>query len=461
MDPVTEAVQEFQQTFRDFKDNPELKVLRIVTQPNNAGTLAKILRGEEWAPDNQSPFLIFDRAFTTEGETFEAMSQSLIAHYKILQDGLKEQETILPDFNMESIPGETSEIFSSHVVRFIECIQGQLKPPYLCWFASDVRDDAGYERAIANIIRYLYNHDVRFVFSDDDVNPLLAYIMKNLPQTHISVPFKINEEKLQEHFKKLLLTPPSKGRAPGTLPGSAAPDVEPPPRPGPQPPTNEQVKKTLEEMGLPPVLTPEEAELLRLLVFEAAQALADGNQSIAINKQTAACQLCARASVKLEEAVMTMVLASYYLQFQREEEAEKYYYFADRFAGDAGAYAQMAQARMALGFLFMKQKRIEDAIHIYEQAAAAAVMGQVNLLYFESLRMAGSCHLQQKRVKEAYRCWRAAVAKAKNVSIDEIKVSSFMDIVSELIKLLKENGLVEHVKSIENLVVEIGEASVA
>ena len=458
MDPITVAVKQFQQDFCEYKDNPDAWVLRVVMEPKNVGTLEKALRAEEWSPENQSPFLIFDRAYTHADETFDAMRRVVVEHYRLLQKAFDQEGTRLPDFGQVSKANEPAVIFIEHLRRFVVCTREVLTPPFVCWLPTDVRDKRGFQKAVVALLQMAPDNGIRFVFVDEIGKERLDTPLNGLDKALVSVPFEIDEAGLIDYFKKMM-SPPSKGRFPGTLPGSAAPDVEPPQRPGPKPPTEEEIKAAIAETGAGPILTVAQAEQLRQLVFEAATATGQKDEASAITRQREACDLCASAGVKLEEVLMTLVLANYLLQFGDEAEAEKQYRHADALAGEARAYPQLAQVRMALGYLLLKNRRIDEAAHEYEQAAAAAVIGGATLLYFESLRMAGTCHLQRHCKQEAYLCWKAAVEKGKKASADEIRVSSFLDVAGALIKLLKDIGLIEQAKAVETIVVEVGKKS--
>lgn len=456
MDPFKTAMERFRQEFAAFRDTPDARLLRIVSGAGNVEMLGKLLRIEEWDLTNRCPFLVLHSAYTEEGETFEAMCRTVTEHYDVLKKGLEQTGTTLPEFGI-AFPDECPlRTFVQHVRRFVECTREALDPPYICWLPTDVQDEGGYLNAVVTLVKLSFHRGLRFVLSDESARERLIKPLEFLDGAMMSFAFEIDEKELQEHFKKLMMTPPSKGQAPGTLPGSAAPDVEPPPRPGPPPPTQEQIKAAAEELRLLPMLTPEQGERLRQLIFEAAMASGEQNERKTVEAQRAAVKLCTQAGVKLEQSLMMMLLATYFLQFQREKEAEEQYTLADQVAGDARAYPQMAQIRMALGYVFLKNQRLDEAAHIYEQAAAAAVFGKSNLLYWESLRMAGTCHLQAGRKREAYLCWNAAVRRAEVASPDEIRNSGFLQISGELIKLLDEHGYSTQARAVEAAVAKAG-----
>ncbi|MFQ5570024.1 MAG: hypothetical protein ACE5G0_10140 [Rhodothermales bacterium] len=456
MDPITAAVTDFQAGFRAFRDNEEARVLRVIAGPEQAGMLTRLLRAEEWQPENRSPFLVFDTAYMQSNDAFASMSRVVREHYVLLQEAFEKEGRPLPDMGpVSGVPQDPENELVANIEAFTEGVCTELSTPLICWLPANMEDPDQWRRAVVRLFGLLWNKGFRFVVADDE-NEHLTQTLEEIKKEVDVVRFEIDEKEAQDYFKKLL-GPASPGRAPGTPSGSAAPDVAPPPRPGPNRPAEEHLRMAAEEAGLPPMLTMEQAEQLRQLVFEAATALGETNEYRALEKQQAACSLCAEAGVTLEEAVMTLLLANYLLQFGREREAEAQYHRAEELAGEAKALPQVAQARMALGYLLLKNKRLDEAAHIYEQAAAAAVVSQSHLLYFESLRMAGTCHLQAGRPYEAMLCWQGAVEKSRDVSPDEVRLSNFLDIAANLIELLRKNGLTEQARSVEALILEVGE----
>ena len=460
MDPISSAMEKFREDFQEFRDNSELRILRVISESKNAASIGKILRAEEWDLDNQRPFLVFHVACTKESETFEPMCRMVFEHYQLLKQGFEENKKTIPNFGLTLADTEHYELDTlvQYILQFRKNIGDVLEPPYICWLPTDVKSEKEYIKSILRLLKLSPDLGLRFVLMDDPKAERLAQLQEALRDSMISASFEIDESALQDYLNKMM-APPSKGRVPGTMPGAAAPDVEPPPRPGPPPPNKEEIEVASKELKLPPTLTPEQGDRLQQLILKAAKASGEQDEKTTIGSQQQACKLCADAGVKLEQALMTLVLASYLLQFQRDEEAEIQYKFADKLAGDVGAYPQMAQARLALSHLLLKNKKIDEAAHVYEQAAVASIIGQVNLLYFESLRMAGSCHMQLGRKRQAYLCWNAAAKRVEKASPDEIRNSGFLDIAGELIRLLDEHGYTENARAVERLVVEAGKRS--
>jgi hypothetical protein len=459
MDPMEAAIEQFKENFTKFRENSTLRLLRIISVPSLASILGKLLRIEEWNHENQRPFLIFHTAFTNERDTFEAMCRTIVDHYTVLKKGLKKNGTIIPKFDLAFPNNFQLDTYLEYLHSFTQKTCELLDPPYICWLPTDIQDENGYVQSIIRLIKITPDPGYRFVITEAPGQQLISEPLAFLNSEMTIFPFEINNKALQHYFKKLILSPPSKGRAPGTLPGSAAPDIEPPKRLGPPPPTDEQIKAAADALGVPPMLNPDEGQRLRQFIMEAAIMSGEKNEKKTIAAQKAAVELCMQAGVKLEQALMTMLLATYLLQFQRNKEAEEQYRLADEVAGDAKAYPQMAQIRLALGYLYLKNQHVDKAADMYEQAAAAAIIAQSYLLYWESLRMAGTCHLQAGRKREAFLCWNASIRKAEKASADEIANSGLLQIAAKLIKLLDENGYHENARTVEAIIAKAGSSA--
>ena len=458
MDPISEAIEGLQSDLVAFREDDGARILRLISDPKDGSLISKTIRAEEWQPENRSPFLVFDTAYNNDLDAFSGMSRTVREHYALLRGGVAEEGTDLPEFGTE--PGSETDPLQSmadHVRRFAVATEDALEPPVFCWLPTSLSTASAWVDSVIGLMRALWDTPVRFILLDDGEG-VLHERLETVRDLERTAEFRIDEQETLSHFGQLL-SAPSLGRGPGALPGAAAPDVVPPPRPGPAAPSDAQIQDALKKAGLPPILSIEDGERLRRLVLEAAEASGRGDEKGTLEKQTGACHLCREAGQPLEEVLMTMLLAGYFLQFRREREAEDTYRLAEELCGNEGFYPQLSQTRIALGYLFLKNKRLGEAAAIYEQAAAAAVIGEVNLLFIEALRLAGTCHLRLGQEEDALYCWRGAVDRARSASPDEVRNTKFTDVAASLLDLLRRHGLHQQASSVEALVKEVGAAA--
>ena len=455
MDPIAAAMQDFEQDFESFLRAEHARVMHIYCAPQDLAALEKLLRKQEWEAANRHPFLIADSAVSHESDTLETLCRSIKEHYIILRQGLEKEGVKLPLFGLDLPDQAKPADLPRFLERYAELIKDTLEAPFLCWLPSTVQNESLQQQIIELLLTQAETTVSRIILADSPEHQRLEPLLSSLQARVYQCAFEINSDEQQNHVGRLL-SPPSKGRSPGTMPGVAAPDVIPPPRPNRFAPDPAETEAIAKELKLPARLTPEQGEQLQKLIMVAAQAAASKNERRALAAQHQACKLCAQSKAELEHALMTLLLATYLLQFQHEQSAERHYRKADDLASMLPAYPQMAQARMALAYLLLKQQRTDEAIASYEQAAAAAVIGGVNLLYFEALRMAGVCHMQAQRKRQAYLCWDAAVRRAETASGDEIRNSGFLQVAEELLKLLRANRYDQRAKQVERLIAQAG-----
>ncbi|MBN1982425.1 MAG: hypothetical protein JW795_12905 [Chitinivibrionales bacterium] len=460
MDPISEALTTFQTQLNDFTNNKDKNVLDIIAEGQHGPLLVKIMRSQEWQPENKSPFLIFSAAcLKSIGGLNRAFITEIQEHYVHIKKGLESQGVVIPAISEKLVTRrQPIEQIESYVCAFKNGTAPHCAPPFFCWLPTSIKDRSVMEEMLSHLMPALVPQGVRFILAAPQAK-FFSFLMKNeTAQKKIeTVAFSIDEKKGRDYFGRLY-APPSKGHADGTPSGSAAPDVEPPPRPTPGIPESKEAKEFIASLNLPAMLSPRQAQALTSAVICAAMASGRNDPVTAIGRQTEACAICENAGVKLEYALMRLTLANYHLQFKNFDAAIAQYTLAQDIAVQCRAYPQLAQIRMALAFIFMRKKQTWlDALSHYEQAAAAAAIGQSWLLYLESLRMAGTCYLNNEDIKGACACWKAAIDKCAVLSADEIRNSTFLDIAGAYIRVLTDNNLHSQAQAVQSQVQTIGE----
>lgn len=456
MDPITKAIHRFREEMRTCLARPDVRIARVVCEPGDSPTVARAMRAEEWHEENRAPFLIFDIAHASDAETLPQMAAQVRSHYDRLAASFAEDGVEMPPFGSPAFDArDPVTSLGAHIRAFAAGLPPALNTPLFVWIPSNTREPQAWVDTSFALLRALWATGMKFVLRDDGAGHL-DRALEGAGSAAVSVPFQMDDAAILDFFRKLS-APAAPGRAPGTLPGSAAPDVVPPPRPGPQPATGEELRAVLAKEGLPPALAQDEAERLRHLVLAAADGVAAGDERAAIANQAAAAELCMRTGVRVEESLMIMLLGSYCLHFNRLQDAEIAWRRAEKVAGDAGAFPQLAQIRLALAHLLLRTERVGDAAAMYEQAGYAARIAGSNLLWIEALRLAGTCHVQRSCEEDAYYCWNAVVRRTPaEASGPEIGASTFMDVASDLLDLLRRHGMDDQARSVVTLIQQAG-----
>ncbi len=458
MDPISKEINRFRETFRDFRENNKARILHIITQPEQVGNIIKALRSEEWQLDNRCPFIIFNTDYTDTNDACEEMRMSLIEHYNLLRNGLKQENVNIPEFNAD-FKGDPEFILAMHIKEFYKNIREEFDGLFVCWLPSNIGDHREWQKFIIQMLKFPFALNIRFVIADEG-NKQLEKEFKKDEEIIMTTIFNIDNKEVMDYFKKLMSSgenniPPS---VPGVPAGVARPDVPPPPRKvGPRQPTEEEIRSAIKATGSQPILMPDESDKLRKLIFDAAIASGERRFNDAIRLQQSACKICHDAGVVLEETLMTILLATYYQQAKQKTESIQQYKYAEKLALQIEAYQQVTQIRMSLAYLYFMDKLYDMAALEYEKAANSASKAEDAIIQIEALRMAGTCYLQNKDRDQAERCWRKAIDIGKTAEPAQIRLSTFMDVASALIELLRKMRLKDQAQAIEIAVMQIGE----
>lgn len=430
MNPLTREVARFQDVFREFRSDPAVRVLRIEVAPEDLGPLTQTIRGEEWHPDNMSPFLVFTQPYEEGGAVLAIMAEHVVEHYRLLREGLAKEDAAIPEFGPPARTGSPFRDFQDHLERFTRLTAGVLDPPLVCWIVAIVSAAEEFAEVVRTLVERTHG-GVRFLLADDPERPCFAAWLEEQP-TARTERFHVDPAAVQDHFKRLHLASPREGRAPGAPPGAAAPNARPPAAPGPTPPSDEQVRAALMEKGLPPMLTPDQGETLQRLIFDAAQGAGAGDEERALRRQFEAYTLCRDVGVRQEESAMALVLAGYLVQFRRDHEGLEWFGRAADVASEVDAHAHASQALMGQGYVHFKLRQYEEAAQVYERAAEAAERGDVALLVLENWRMAGVCHRLASRADAAIAAWMQGVERARTTPPAELELSNYEEMLEQL-----------------------------
>src|SRR5574344_1405839 len=98
MDPLSASLEKFQKQFKKFKVNPGKRILCILAESQHFETLEKLIRAEEWQPDNRSPFIILHTPYLdNQDEAAEEMCKQIRTHFEMIQkESLNDGVTLPP-----------------------------------------------------------------------------------------------------------------------------------------------------------------------------------------------------------------------------------------------------------------------------------------------------------------------------------------------------------------------------
>jgi hypothetical protein len=461
VDPTAAAIVAFQNVFRDFRRDPQARVLRVRADAKELPIISRVLRAEEWRPDNSSPFVIFEQAFTREEEAFEAMRQALREHYRVLERALGEEGRPIPSVEplrlMQEFRSDPLLAIAEEMRCFAAGTGAVLEAPVFCFLPVKVDAVERWELALLRLVPFISRLKAHMVVTDDPVSDRLDVALRRLGDAYESTTFSVNDADAHEAVGRILAALDSGG--PIVL--GVMPDVDPPPRADKLQSSPEEVQAALTAAGAPPVLTAAQGAELRRHVLAAARAAGVGRTAEAIEEQQLAIDVCGAAGVDLEGSLMTILLASYQLAAGATTDAVESYERAAEHARAVEAWPQVAQAYLALGFVLLQDGQVDAAATTYEQAAGAASHAGAPLLRIEAARMAGECWRRAGLTDRAIVCWRAGVSTGRTASDAEIRLSSLLDMADALLALLREQGRDPEAAEVEREIAELGARFVA
>jgi hypothetical protein len=455
MDPLSASLEKFQKQFKKFKVNPKKKILCILSESQHFESLAKLMRAEEWQPDNRSPFIILHTPYLdNQDEAAEEMCKQIRAHFEMLQKESLNDGVTLPPLTIEKADHKIPiDPVIEHVVAFDKSLKGRLEPSFFCWFPKNVKNIGKWKKAVRWFYDYLLEQGNKIVLGNGTPKAFDDLFDDVIDQVD-TIEYGYDQDASTDYFAKLFAAP-SQGHIKGTPSGSAAPDVAPPPR------KVTAQKPNPQDNPYSNILSPDQAEKLQTYVITAAAAMAKQDEKTALENQLAACQICEQAQVHLEHALMRLTYGNYLFQFKYTDDVMAEYITAEAAAAKVNAFVEIAQIRLAKAGLFMtKKKNRIDAIEHYEQAAAAAVIGGSTPLYIEALRMAGLIHLENAKDDEsAYLCFKAVLKRCEQLPMEEVLMTPLPLIADKVIKLFEKYEMPDQVAYVQQLLDKYNMAS--
>jgi hypothetical protein len=498
MDPITKMTQAFVKRWHRFRMSTTARLFRIDTDPSMHRDLTRLLRGLESAPDNRSPYFIFDARFADSTEFYKAAVEKLKSDYQLLKEGLAADGVTVGDLPVTLGSQQTpEEVFA----LFVEAVWDQVKDQFdylmVVVLPSRIENRPEWPRTVEQLVRVFAKSKVRIV-AGDIPDGLLKGLCGNLPKYCMTGRFFVSSSTMQDYLMKVAKGgwaavsgvraplagsipkgPPAVGRPGAPPPSGTAPDPTkiPPVAPKKQdlpsgaPPAGGTI--SLAEPKLPPgapktgvqspepppagaagspagpkVLPPDEAVNLRTLMATAAAASAENKPREAIQALQEARSVCQRNGLLVEEAIVVMAIGNTLLATSMPDQAIQQYSESATVARRAESPVIVTQAHLAVGSTLFRKEEYDLSAKMYEVAAADAVVSESEILRIEALRMAGTCHNIRNRPGEAARCWNDALGAGEKMSMAEIKASTFEQVGQAFIELCKKRGLTEQAKSV-------------
>jgi tetratricopeptide (TPR) repeat protein len=443
MDPITKMSQEFMRIWHRFRQSAKVRLFRIDTDPSMHQDLWRLFRAIEMAPDNRSPYLMFNSPFVNRTDFYRAAIEKLMADYALLREGLAKDGVHISELNPPPEPeGEPEEKFALAVLAMWENVKAQFEYLMIIFLPERIEATAEWPGTIEQLLLLFSSSQVRLAVADTPA-AMLADLCDRLNKKTLAGRFFISSSALQEYLFKIA------AGGWGALSGNQPPKSQGAARQAATASAGTVTNGLAETVGsAAKILPPEEAARLRTCMAKAAVASAERKTEDAVATLREARMICNRNGLTVHEAILLMAIANTFLAGERKDEALAHYEESIVTATRAPAPVVVMQARIGLASTLFHGQSYDRAAEAYEQAARDAVAAESEVMGIEALRMAGTSHNIQGRINDAIRCWNQALGVGGNISLAEINTSTISQVGREFVDLCQRHGLTGQAQSI-------------
>jgi tetratricopeptide (TPR) repeat protein len=451
MDPITQMSQDFMKSWYRFRQSGNAHLFRIDTDPSMRQDLWRLFRAIEMAPDNRSPYLIFDGPFANRTDFYRAVVKKFASDYGLLREGLRKDGVDIGELQLPPEgQSEPEEWFARLVHAIWDQVRSQFEYLMIIFLPEKIGAKAEWPRTIERLLQLFSSSKVRIAAADSP-DAMLANLCATLGNQALAGRFFIPSNVLQQYLFKVAAggwaaisgdgvttaKPVAKSRAaasaaPVAGAGEAAPAAAP-----------------------TKILSLDDAARLRTWMAKAATASAERKTQDAIRALHEARAICKGNELTTHEAIVLMAIGNSFLAGNETDQALAHYEEAIAIAARAPAPAVVMQARLGMASTLFHAENYHRAAEIYGHAAEDALAAESEIMRIEALRMAGTCHNLQGRTNDAVRCWSQALGVGRNISPPEINASTISQVGHDLVKLCERQGLIEQAKSIKQQVDKI------
>jgi tetratricopeptide (TPR) repeat protein len=478
MDPISRMVQEFKNQWLRFRQSEKVRLFRIDTAPQHHHDLIRLLRSVEMSPDNRSPYIVFSAPFRSRAEYYAAATNELKAVYALIREGLAKDGVEVGEPSLALTRWDSPEEFlAKHLAAMWSQVAKQFEYIMVILMPSAIEDKADWPKSVEQLYTLLTPLKVRLAVADGP-DGLLVPLFTRFSRRGLTGRFAISDRTLQEYLFKVAAggwaavegggataVPPPTANISESVPAAAArlslppaPTVLPPPATKTVPAKPQPTLTALPGLpataavppanGQPNVLPPDEALRFRTLMAAAASASAEQKPEKALEALHEARDVCRHNGLASHEAIVLMAIGNTHAAMEKAPDAIHYYQSSIAVARQSGAPVVAAQAGLALGSALFRANDFERAAMAYEKAAQDAKACESDILFIETLRMAGTCHNLRQKPDDAMRCWKLALLTSAKLSPAECQFSNWEQVGQAFGELCRQRGLHAQAKSI-------------
>jgi len=454
MESIAEPLRRLEDAAKWFARATELSLLHVTCSADLRGAVLKTLAGNiEFHPDNRSPVIVLEDAWTTRDPGWRVRAQRMVEHWEgrvrvLAEEGIEVGSPSGP-------PPASADPFGAfggwldHVLR---AIRSPLRGLVVILAPTRIEDPAAFEEELRVLVARPELATARWVVVDVQEAPLDG-LHGELGDRALRCECVRDDDAFAKDLDTMLASADPEMPGPAKV-GAAWPrGVIPPARPGePHPPSEEEQQSMDVELaaaGANPVLAGGQGARMQLHMVAAATSLRRGDEERALEQQAEACRIAYESGAQREALVQHLVLASYELAAGMEARAHADYSSASQRAEEWGCSLEHAQANLALALLEGRYGRHAEAAAHYGRAAESAGAAGATGLAIESWRLAGQMAAEANLEEGAAECFQRAIELAEDTDPQAARSSSAPEAARQLAARLRARGLGAQADSLE------------
>lgn len=429
-----------------FARATELRLLHVTCSSDLRATALKVLGGViEFHPDNRSPVIVLEDAWTTAEPGWGVRAQRMVEHWEGRVRVLAEEGIELGSLSGQR-PASADPLgaFGGWLHLILQAVREPLHGVVLVLAPARVEEPETFEREVRELMRRSELAAARWVIMDVQ-EAALEGLHEELGERAMRCECVRDDAAFAQDLNALMTSVDPEMPGPAKA-GAAWPrGVIPPPRPGEPPPPSEEEQEAMDlelaAAGANPALAGEQGVRMQQYMIAAAVHLKQGNRPQAVECQAHACRIAYDSGAQREALVQHLVLAGYKLAASMEAEAWTDYTSASQRAEEWSCHLEHAQANLALALMEARHGRHAEAAAHYGAAAEAARQADATGLAIESWRLAGQMAAEADLDERAAECFHRAIELAEGAEPEVAKSSSAPEAARQLAARLRHRGL--------------------
>lgn len=331
-----------------FVRTPSLRLLYILTDAALRLAVLEHVAATELLDIHAWPFIVLEAPTEPDDDGWTLRCEELRADWAGLVDAAAQIDVSLPPLWPEPIAASAFERFCLELhMALHSTVNGLILVLAPVW----ILDGDRWRRDLSMLFEFELLTAARFVIvecGDGEGLPLVRGLGKLADVLDARVQRERLRREMRARIEAMFVASADDGGA--KLTGAAGPSGRAPTRAGASSPSREALALQAEQLGIPAALLDNDAmHQLRVAVFGAALAMADGDVERALAAQTSARDFFVEHGLTRESVVSELVLGGFALQAGNRELANESFVCAHGRASEAGLSDLVNVARRALG----------------------------------------------------------------------------------------------------------------